>query len=108
MNLSTAVAAQNIDQEWLYSTNILKYIHPIGYHCYYTGKETYNAFRTYISLNSATDILSNLIYKTGKIFNNIRILMKVSAYPVLQDRDIYVLARSSGAIINIIFSPYQS
>ena len=51
------------------------------------------------------DILYNLIYKSGLITNQIRTIAKIAAYKKYEDRDVYVMARSSGTIINLILTP---
>jgi hypothetical protein len=56
------------DTVW-FSTRILKWFHPSIYHCYYAGKETYISFYRYLTITSYKDILYNMIYKTGKMFD---------------------------------------
>ena len=90
-----------------YSTRMLKYMHPSLYHCYYAGKETYEAYAMYQELTSARDILYNLVYQTGSMCDNVRIIYQLVKKGTFSDADIYVMARSVGAIVNLIISPYN-
>lgn len=67
----------NVNESVYYGAYILRYFNPFAYHCYYAGKETYLEFGDYLLLNSWATILNNIIYKTGSLFNNIRIINKI-------------------------------
>lgn len=85
-----------------YWTRVLKYTHPSAFHCYFAGKETGVTFYQYASFTSAKDIGYNVVYKTGKMFDQIRVIYRLISRGNLQDRDIYVIARSIGILMNII------
>jgi hypothetical protein len=95
----------DLNEEVWYGTRVLKYFHPTGFHCYYTYQETDIAIMEYLQLNSVGDILHNLIYKTGLMFNNIRIIWKIINIGEYEDRDWYVIFQSIGALVYIIFTP---
>jgi hypothetical protein len=42
------------------------------------------------------------VYKTGKMADQIRVIYRIMASGNLQDRDVYVIARSIGSLINIV------
>lgn len=85
-----------------YLTRTLKYMHPSAFHCYYAGKETSTSFYHYLTATSWKDIMYNVVYKTGKMADQIRVIYRLLARGDLQDRDIYVIARSVGSLINIV------
>lgn len=105
-NLYTAsVQNKSLNDSMFYGSRILKYFHPATYHCYYAGKETYTAFSKYMVLNSINDVLNNIIYKTGKVFTNLRIIYKMITTGTYLDKELYVITRSLGSILNNLFTP---
>ena len=44
----------------------------------------------------------NMVYKTGLMFDQIRVINRLYNKEKVEDRDVYVVARSLGQIINII------
>lgn len=44
----------------------------------------------------------NLVYKTGLIFDQMRLIYRLYNIEVVEDRDVYVMARSLGNLINIV------
>ena len=91
-----------------YGTSALKYFHPATYHCYYASKETYTAIELYSALTSEDHITNNLIYRTGPIFTELRILYNITVNqtePFKEDRDAYVASRSVGRIVNYVLAP---
>jgi hypothetical protein len=67
---------------WFYS-RVLKYMHPSAFHCYFAGKETYMSFEKYIKETSKKDIWYNIIYKTGKMCDQIRVIYRLMKKPSL-------------------------
>jgi len=57
-----------------YLTRVLKYMHPSSFHCYFAGKETYLSFYKYLTATSWKDIMYNVVYKTGKFADQIRLI----------------------------------
>jgi hypothetical protein len=51
------------------------------------------------------DILYNIVYKTGSIFDQIRIMYAMIDKGTYLDKEVYVISRSIGGIINVILSP---
>ena len=60
------------------------------------------SFYHYLTKTSVKDIFYNLVYKTGKLTDQIRLIYKLLTKGDLLDRDYYVLSRSVGRLINII------
>ena len=105
-NLYTAsVQNKSVNSSVFYGSRILKYFHPSTYHCYYAGKETYTAFSKYMVLNSINNVFDNMIYKTGQVFTNLRIIYKMIKLGTYLDKEMYVIMRSVGSIMNELFSP---
>ena len=61
---------------WFF-TRTLKWFHPSLFHCYYAGKETYLSFYKYLTGTSWKDILYNLVYKTGNMCDQVRVIYKL-------------------------------
>ena len=57
------------------------------------------------------DIVNNVIYRTGPIFTEMRTIYHVGLNETylntvgFQDRDVYVIARSAGRIVNYALAP---
>lgn len=51
-NLTVALEDDNENYTVWYSTRMLKYMSPSLYHCYYAGKETYNAYVMYEQIDT--------------------------------------------------------
>jgi hypothetical protein len=64
-NFTIAVEANDVNNSVYYGAYFLRYFHPFCFHCYYMYVEAVNAVAEYINLDSAFQILSNVIYKTG-------------------------------------------
>ena len=77
-------------------------MHPSSFHCYFAGKETYTSIFSYSSDTSLRVIIYNLVYKTGLIFDQIRVMYKLANKNVVQDRDVYVIAKSAGNLFNVV------
>lgn len=103
--MSAAIDNNDENNTVYYSTRALKYFNPSLFHCYFAAKETFLTLETYLSINSEKDINYNLMYKTGQMFDQVRIIEKVRAIGTFYDRDVYVIAKALGTIINIILSP---
>lgn len=102
-NMSLALYERDQNQSVWYTTRVLKFMHPSGFHCYYAGKETYTSFSKYLSTTSWKDILYNVVYKTGLMMDQSRIIAKLAMKnDTLSDREVYVVARSVGSFINIV------
>lgn len=93
------VEKKSVNNTVYYSTRIVKYIHPVLFHCYYAGKETYLSFLSYLALNSITTVIFNIIYKTKPLFNDLRTLNYLIVTHSYEDRDLYVIMRSIGDIL---------
>ena len=94
---------QNENATLWYWTRVLKYTHPAAFHCYFAGKETGVSFYRYASYTSVKDIGYNVVYKTGKMFDQIRVIYRLMGKGgELRDRDVYVIARCVGALMNIV------
>jgi hypothetical protein len=105
-NMTLAVKDDDQNETVWYSTRVLKYFHPSLFHCYFAGKETYLSFESYIFNASLKDILYNLIYKTGLFMDQLRIIYYLVFFESpLDDREVYVIARSFGALFNILLEP---
>ena len=100
-----ALEAGDINNSVYYGAYILRYFNPFAFHCYYAGKETYVTFGEYLLLNSWTTILMNLIYKTGALFNNIRIINKIITNNLFDEKDTFMLAESLGDFFFILLTP---
>lgn len=101
-NMTISLIKNNENDSVWYSTRVLKYFHPSIFHCYYAGKETVISFTKYLSITSWKDILYNVIYKTGYMIDQGRIIYQMIRLGTYLDREIYVIARSLGTFINII------
>ena len=96
---------QSTDEMVRHGASALKYFHPSAYHCYYSSQETYSTLADYYAgIENRDLLLNNLIYKTGSVFTEMRILYKVLMARVFGDKEIYVMTRSVGKIINIVFT----
>ena len=60
----------------------------------------------YITTTSYKDILYNLVYKTGQMLDELRIIyFLIYQNGPIGDKQIYVISRSAGTLINIILDP---
>eukprot|EP00347_Sterkiella_histriomuscorum_P009733 403340092 len=105
-NLSTAISANNENRTVFYATRALKYVHPSAFHCYYSGKETAATYQQYREINSPKDVSYNAIYKTGQMTDQIRIIQAMMNLAQYTDRQLYVIFRGIGTIINVLLSPF--
>jgi len=96
------MVTKNENRTVWYLTRVLKYMHPSSFHCYFAGKETYLSFYKYLTATSVKDLMYNVVYKTGKMADQIRIIYKLISNGNLRDREYYVISRSVGSLINII------
>jgi hypothetical protein len=94
--MTIAVGQSNENNTVWFTTRVLKYFHPSAFHCYFAGKETYTSFRKYLTETSWKDIMYNLVYKTGLMFDQIRVINRLYNKEQVEDRDVYVVARSIG------------
>ena len=83
---------------------MLRYFNPFAFHCYYASKETYTNVYEYSTLNSFMDIFNNLIYKTGLLFDHIRVINKIVQNKMFDQKNTYVMALSAGSLINTVFT----
>jgi len=51
-----------------------------------------------------SDVIYNLKYKTGDIFTNFRVLYKLMTEGYYNDKEVYVMSRSVGSVINIVLA----
>ena len=105
INTTLALESHDNNRSLYYSTRILKWTHPSLYHCYYAGKETYLSFEGYITLDSYKDITYNVVYKTGLMFDQIRIIYDIYSGGIFYDKYVYVISRSIGRMLNIVVNP---
>ncbi|CDW83524.1 UNKNOWN [Stylonychia lemnae] len=106
-NLTTAVQKTDENNTVYYSTRLLKYMHPSLFHCYYAEKEAENTLNQYLEINSGEDISYNALYKTGQMVNQVKIMAKMIDLGQYTDRQLYVIARAAGTIVNLVLSPYN-
>ncbi|TNV73762.1 hypothetical protein FGO68_gene5605 [Halteria grandinella] len=104
-NMTLAISDSDQNETIWYSTRMLKFLHPSLYHCYYAGKQTYLSALTYSSKTRFNDIAYNLLYKSGQMVDQGRIIYQVLQKKDIIDRDYYVVTRSVGSLINIVLQP---
>jgi len=77
VSLSIAIGLGDVNNSVYFGAYMLRFFDPFAFHCYYATTESVDGFSEYLALNSAGDILQNLIYKTNPIFDAIRTIDKV-------------------------------
>jgi hypothetical protein len=73
-NATLSHQAQNENLTVWFGTRVLKYLNPSLFHCYYAGKETVITIETYYETTTWRDIVYNLIYKSGQVLDQLRII----------------------------------
>lgn len=105
--MSIAINKSDENNTVYFATRALKFFHPSAFSCYYSGRETYETYLQYRAINSGKDVSYNSLYKTGQMSDQLRILEAMINSGTYYDREVYVLFRAIGTIINIVLSPYN-
>jgi len=77
--LHTAIVNDDANRTVYLATRALKHMNDSLFYCYYSGKETYTTMTEYLQINSAADIYYNLLYKTGQMTDQYRVIAAMFA-----------------------------
>ena len=104
-NFLIAYEHRNENYTVWYATRALKYMHPSLFHCFYSVQEAYETIQSFMQIDNYRDITYNLIYKTGQIYDQVRIINAIIGYATYYDRQVYVLTKAIGSILQLLISP---